>query len=78
MDVANTIRGVVRLEVENFKSYKDKQIIGPFKNFTAIIGPNGAGNRILKKCFLLYCFGYDFFARFYRIFTYSDPQGSPT
>ncbi|XP_070559327.1 structural maintenance of chromosomes protein 1A-like [Ptychodera flava] len=31
------------LEVENFKSYKGKQIIGPFKPFTAIIGPNGAG-----------------------------------
>ncbi|XP_077988808.1 structural maintenance of chromosomes protein 1A-like [Glandiceps talaboti] len=31
------------LQVENFKSYKGKQIIGPFKPFTAIIGPNGAG-----------------------------------
>ncbi|XP_002735243.1 structural maintenance of chromosomes protein 1A-like [Saccoglossus kowalevskii] len=31
------------LEVENFKSYKGRQIIGPFKPFTAIIGPNGAG-----------------------------------
>ena len=32
-----------RLEVENFKSYKGHQVIGPFKNFTAIIGPDGAG-----------------------------------
>ena len=32
-----------RLELENFKSYKGHQIIGPFKRFTAIIGPNGAG-----------------------------------
>ena len=32
-----------RLELENFKSYKGLQIIGPFKRFTAIIGPNGAG-----------------------------------
>ena len=33
-----------RLELENFKSYKGFQVIGPFKRFTAIIGPNGAGN----------------------------------
>ena len=33
-----------RLELENFKSYKGKHIIGPFKKgFTAIIGPNGCG-----------------------------------
>ncbi|CAA0823198.1 Structural maintenance of chromosomes (SMC) family protein [Striga hermonthica] len=34
---------IIRLEVENFKSYKGHQIIGPFYDFTAIIGPNGAG-----------------------------------
>ncbi|KAH6810022.1 Structural maintenance of chromosomes family protein [Perilla frutescens var. frutescens] len=34
---------IVRLELENFKSYKGHQIIGPFYDFTAIIGPNGAG-----------------------------------
>ncbi|KAJ1504226.1 Structural maintenance of chromosomes protein 1, partial [Coelomomyces lativittatus] len=34
---------LVRLEVNNFKSYKDLHIIGPFKSFTAIIGPNGSG-----------------------------------
>lgn len=34
---------IVRLELENFKSYKGRQIIGPFYDFTAIIGPNGAG-----------------------------------
>ncbi len=32
-----------RIEVNNFKSYKGEQIIGPFKKFTAIIGPNGSG-----------------------------------
>jgi hypothetical protein len=32
-----------RLEVENFKSYKGSQTLGPFKDFTAIVGPNGAG-----------------------------------
>ena len=32
-----------RIIVENFKSYKGRQIIGPFKSFTAVIGPNGSG-----------------------------------
>ncbi|KAI2650085.1 Structural maintenance of chromosomes protein 1A [Labeo rohita] len=30
------------IEIENFKSYKGRQIIGPFHKFTAIIGPNGS------------------------------------
>lgn len=34
---------ILKLEMENFKSYKVLQTIGPFKDFTAIIGPNGAG-----------------------------------
>ncbi|XVE77921.1 hypothetical protein DITRI_Ditri13aG0103100 [Diplodiscus trichospermus] len=34
---------ILRLELENFKSYKGLQTIGPFSDFTAIIGPNGAG-----------------------------------
>ncbi|PRP86269.1 structural maintenance of chromosomes 1A [Planoprotostelium fungivorum] len=34
---------IEQLEVENFKSYRDRQIIGPFKKFQSIIGPNGAG-----------------------------------
>ncbi|KAK6120032.1 hypothetical protein DH2020_046162 [Rehmannia glutinosa] len=34
---------IIRIELENFKSYKGHQIIGPFYDFTAIIGPNGAG-----------------------------------
>ena len=39
-----TARGrLLRLEVENFKSYRGHQNIGPFKQFTAVIGPNGAG-----------------------------------
>jgi len=32
-----------RLEITNFKSYKGHQVVGPFKHFTAIIGPNGCG-----------------------------------
>uniref|UniRef100_A0A0K0F0F1 Structural maintenance of chromosomes protein n=1 Tax=Strongyloides venezuelensis TaxID=75913 RepID=A0A0K0F0F1_STRVS len=34
---------LIRLEIENFKSYKGRITIGPFKDFTAIIGPNGSG-----------------------------------
>lgn len=34
---------ILRLELENFKSYKGLQTIGPFYDFTCIIGPNGAG-----------------------------------
>lgn len=30
-----------RLELENFKSYRGKQVIGEFNDFTCIIGPNG-------------------------------------
>eukprot|EP00953_Heterococcus_sp_UTEX-ZZ885_P009453 5564-Heterococcus_DN1.PRE.1 len=33
---------LVRIELENFKSYAGSQTIGPFKDFTAVIGPNGA------------------------------------
>jgi structural maintenance of chromosome 1 len=35
-----------RLELENFKSYGGHRVIGPFADFTAIIGPNGAGNKM--------------------------------
>ncbi|KER21776.1 hypothetical protein T265_15014, partial [Opisthorchis viverrini] len=31
------------IELENYKSYKGRQVIGPFRTFTAIIGPNGSG-----------------------------------
>ncbi|PWN23168.1 cohesin complex subunit psm1 [Microstroma glucosiphilum] len=34
---------LLRLEVDNFKSYRGQQIIGPFQSFSAIIGPNGSG-----------------------------------
>lgn len=30
-------------EVENFKSYAGKQVIGPFHDMTCVIGPNGSG-----------------------------------
>lgn len=33
------------IEVENFKSYQGFQRIGPLKNFSAVIGPNGSGKK---------------------------------
>ena len=46
MDDSLRLNGKIdRLEVMNFKSYGGKQIIGPFGDFTAVIGPNGAGTR---------------------------------
>lgn len=42
-----------RLEIENYKSYKGYQVIGPFKSFTAIIGPNGAGALYILLLILL-------------------------
>jgi hypothetical protein len=34
---------LVQIEVDNFKSYKGHQVIGPFHHFTSVIGPNGSG-----------------------------------
>ncbi|KAJ2785913.1 Structural maintenance of chromosomes protein 1, partial [Coemansia javaensis] len=34
---------LIQLELENFKSYRGRQVIGPFSGFTAVVGPNGAG-----------------------------------
>ena len=34
---------IERIEIENFKSYRGRQNIGPFKEFTCVIGPNGSG-----------------------------------
>ncbi|KAJ2495772.1 Structural maintenance of chromosomes protein 1 [Coemansia sp. RSA 1972] len=34
---------LIQLELENFKSYRGQQVIGPFTSFTAVVGPNGAG-----------------------------------
>lgn len=32
-----------QLDIENFKSWRGKQIIGPFLQFNCIIGTNGSG-----------------------------------
>jgi hypothetical protein len=37
------------LLVENFKSWRGRQVIGPFRRFTCIIGPNGSGNPRLGR-----------------------------
>lgn len=34
---------VKELIIQDFKSYKGKEVVGPFKDFTTIIGPNGSG-----------------------------------
>lgn len=34
---------LVKLELENFKSYGGFHMVGPFKNFSCIVGPNGTG-----------------------------------
>eukprot|EP00754_Rhynchopus_humris_P037927 Rhum_TRINITY_DN20631_c0_g1::Rhum_TRINITY_DN20631_c0_g1_i1::g.171651::m.171651/K06636/SMC1; structural maintenance of chromosome 1 len=37
-------RGYIEaIEVENFKSYQGKHLIGPLRDFTCIVGPNGSG-----------------------------------
>ncbi|XP_010774954.1 structural maintenance of chromosomes protein 1A-like, partial [Notothenia coriiceps] len=32
-----------QIEIENFKSWRGKNVIGPFMRFNCIIGPNGSG-----------------------------------
>ena len=46
---------VETLEVENFKSYRGRHTLGPFRAFQAVIGLNGAGktNVIDALCFVL-------------------------
>ena len=48
---------IKRIELENFKSYFGKKVIGPLhKNFTAVVGPNGSGKSNLIES-LLFVFG---------------------
>ena len=41
------------IELDNFKSYRGLQKIGPFKNFSAIIGPNGSGKELMPQASVL-------------------------
>lgn len=34
---------VSHIELENFKSFRGKHIVGPFREMTSVIGPNGCG-----------------------------------
>ena len=34
---------ISRLDLHNFKSYGGKTTLGPFLDFSAVVGPNGAG-----------------------------------
>ena len=43
------------IEVDNFKSYLGKQKIGPFKKFSAIIGPNGSGENNETRSSTSFC-----------------------
>lgn len=37
-------QSVLRIELDNFKSYRGQQVVGPFLHpFVSIIGPNGSG-----------------------------------
>lgn len=38
-----------RIILENFKSYGGRMTIGPFKDFTAVIGPNGSGEHLPRE-----------------------------
>eukprot|EP00760_Papus_ankaliazontas_P006999 PhM_4_TR13266/c0_g1_i1/m.48548/K06636/SMC1; structural maintenance of chromosome 1 len=47
---------IVRVEVDNFKSYKGTHTIGPFSNLSCVIGPNGAGKSNITDA-IGFCFG---------------------
>lgn len=49
---------IEKIVLENFKSYADTQVIGPFhENFTSVVGPNGSGKSNLIES-MLFIFGY--------------------
>ncbi|KAL1809577.1 hypothetical protein ACET3Z_026567 [Daucus carota] len=48
---------ISKMEMENFKSYAGKQIVGPFhKSFSAVVGPNGSGKSNVIDA-MLFVFG---------------------
>lgn len=49
---------ITKIEIHNFKSYGQTQILGPFhKCFTSIVGPNGSGKSNVIDA-MLFVFGY--------------------
>jgi hypothetical protein len=62
-----------RLKLTDFKSYGGVQLIGPFRDFQAIIGPNGAGELLLllsttHKFFFFFLFFFSHLAVFFFFF----------
>lgn len=50
---------VTYLELENFKSYAGLQRIGPFHDFTCVVGPNGGKEALVIGCIkILFMFVY--------------------
>lgn len=43
MTAENEVAFLQFIEMENFKSYRGHVVVGPLKQFTAVIGPNGSG-----------------------------------
>ena len=49
---------ILKMEVENFKSYGGVKEIGPFhKSFSSVVGPNGSGKSNVIDA-MLFVFGY--------------------
>ena len=49
---------ISRVELENFKSYRGRHVVGPFKDFTAVIGPNGSGAKLAERVTLFFSWKY--------------------
>ncbi|XP_047960790.1 structural maintenance of chromosomes protein 1-like isoform X2 [Salvia hispanica] len=49
MSCMTVTRKIIQIELRNFKSYQGPHTIGPFKNFTAIIGPHIDGKSDLME-----------------------------
>lgn len=67
------------LELNNFKSYRGTQTIGPFTSFTSIIGPNGSGKfsfpfLACAFCFLSFGLGLSVCLPFFRHRLVPQPQ----
>jgi hypothetical protein len=76
---------MIAVEFKNFKSYGGRVVIGPFGDFSAVIGPNGAGECSSPRCWKLRAAPASGFAR--RVAAHSrpdhmlptsPPQASPT
>lgn len=50
-NLSPTVR-LMRLEVQNFRSIKEKTIIGPFDDLTSVMGPNGSGKSTILSTIL--------------------------